>query len=614
MEFDGECYKHLRYMEGINCLTDGSETLLDIFLNNGMYKPTQNAYGVIVGESLKWISYSEALDKVLKLYDFFKSNISKKSIVGIYSINRYEWLISEHTIYALGCISCPLYSTFGIDAIKYIIEQTSMEVCFISGEKADYLYKYVLVNTKTTIKMVIVFDKFNSKDDYENIGIKVYYIHDVLNRDYKSQSFLEDLLNDKFRKPKSEDISTICYTSGTSGFPKGVVLTHKNFIANISAFFRPADNYSFYEITEEDVYISYLPLSHVMERICVHTIISKGASIGFYRGVIKELAKDYKIIRPTFIAGVPRVFNLFMDKIMEKVEKKNILQRFIFKLALEWKYLIQKLGIYTSFWDYIIFKKVKKEFGGRIKACLSGSAPLNEDVIRFLQAALSCKIFQGYGQTETTAACIVSTMQERKINSVGVPFPSNKIKLVSLGEEYNNQLEIWVKGDNVFKGYFKNEAETKESFEDGWFKTGDIGIIEDDLFKIVGRKKEIFKTSRGEYIVPEKIENILKCTEIDDILITGKSTEDYIVAIAVCTKDLATNFIQNTIWAMAKKALEEKKIMNFEVPRKILIIREDFSRLGEVITPTGKKKRALLEKKLDNKIQSLYEKTASNRL
>lgn len=607
MEFDGECYKHQKYMEGVTCLSDGSETLLELFVNQCQVFPSGHAYGVIKDEEITWISYRDALDKVLGLYSCFAEEICKGSIVGIYSINRYEWMVSEHAIYALGCVSCPLYSTYGVNALSYILEQTEMETCFMSGEKADSLYEDVLRYTRTHLRRVVVFDMFRNEEGYRELGIAVLHFKDVVRAEQPSDTLLARLMGDA-RLPLVSDLATICYTSGTSGTPKGVILTHKNFIASIAAFFRGTEEHTFYKATHEDVYISYLPLAHVMERICVHTLLSKGAAIGFYRGVVKELAKDYKIIQPTFVAGVPRVFNLFRDRILEQVRKKGVLQQCMFHMALRWKYFLQRFGCYTSVLDHVIFNKVRREFGGRMRACLSGSAPMNKDVVRFLQATLSCKIFQGYGQTETTAASIVSTMEETTVDTVGVPFPSNKIRLVGLGEEYGGKLEIWVKGDNVFQGYFKNEAETRESFdEDGWFKTGDMGVVENGLFKIVGRKKEIFKTSQGEYIVPEKIENILQCPEVEDILVTGKSARDFVVAIVVCTQDLDDTHVKDAVWALANRAVEKRTLMRFEVPRRIMVLRKPFMSLGDFVTPTGKKKRVHLERAFGEHIDRLYE-------
>lgn len=606
MEFDGECYKHSKYTEGVTSLSDNSETLLELFFNQCKRTPDKNVYGVIADEEIQWITYSDALKEVLHLYTFLRKEIERGSIIGIYSVNRYEWLVCEHAIYALGCVSCPLYSTYGLGAIVHILNQTEMETCFVSGRKAESLYEDILKHKKPSLKRIIVFDAFEHEKEYEDLGIQVHHFKDIVTKLGPDARFLERLVKNNKRKARKSDLATICYTSGTSGVPKGVMLTHTNFIASIAAFFRHTKSRSFYRVTENDVYISYLPLSHAMERICVHTLLSKGAAIGFYRGVVKELAKDYKIIRPTFIAGVPRVFNLFKDRILEQVGKRNAFQKAVFNFGLRWKYLWQYFGMYTSVLDYFIFKKVKREFGGRIRACLSGSAPLNRDVVKFLQATLSCKIFQGYGQTETTAASIVTPMEETTIDTVGVPFPSNKIKLVDLGEDYDNNCEIWVKGDNVFQGYFKNEEETKKCFEDGWFKSGDMGAVKNGLFQIVGRKKEIFKTSQGEYIVPEKIESTLQCPEVDDVLVSGKSDTDYIVAIVVCTKELGDSFVRNIIWAHAEKAVAKKEMMKFEVPKKILVLRESFAALGDFITPTGKKKRGELEKALKSRIEKLY--------
>ena len=606
MEFDGECYKHLKYAS-VESLPDGSETLLDSYISTCRRMPENRAYGSIVGETMSWLSYGESLGKVFGIYDFFRGSIRRGSIFGVYSINRYECLVCEHAVYALGGIVCPLYSTFGTAAIAHVLDETEMETCFISGARADSLYEDVLSKKRTNLRRIVVFDQFERGGAYAELGIEVLLFWKIAETMHSPSEILDMLQQGVDTRPRSGDLSTICYTSGTSGMPKGVMLTHRNFITNIDAFFRGGtSSFSYYDVTSEDVYISYLPLAHVMERLCVHTIISRGAAIGFYRGVVKELGKDYMIIRPTFVTGVPRVFNTFRNKILEEVGRLGVLKRAAFYAGLRWKYFLQLFGIYTSFVDRLIFNKVRMGFGGNIKACLSGSAPLSTEVVRFIQASLCCKVFQGYGQTETTGASLVCTRGEKAVDTVGIPYPSNKIKLVGVSDVRDGSFEIRIKGDNVFKGYYKNQRETDASFEDGWFKTGDMGLVEKKRFRIIGRRKEMFKTSQGEYIVPEKIESILQCPEVEDVFVTGVSTADFVVALVVCVTGLDDSVVVGAVQTAAEEAVADKRMMRFEVPRKIKVLREPFTKFGDVITPTGKKRRAILENALKKCVIELY--------
>ncbi|KCZ82130.1 hypothetical protein H312_00407 [Anncaliia algerae PRA339] len=608
MEFDGECYKHEQYIPVLDRSPDGSSTVLEILFNRYKKKKDGKIYGTIIEGEILWRTTQEVLIDLFKIRKYLAKIINPQEILGIYAINRYEWILSEHVIHSLGCISSPLYSTFGVTAVKHVLDQTEMKTCFLSGEKADSLFNDILKDSNTFLKNLILFDSFEKQKEVEKLGINVHYLQDILDSEHVEPEELSELIDEIYNwehYPGNDDIATICYTSGTTGLPKGVILTNKNFISTISAFQRYTAKYSYYKLSETDVLISYLPLTHIFERIVFLTAISLGGKVVFYRGNIKELGNDYKIIQPTFVAGVPRVFNVFKDKIMEEVGKKGYFTQWLFKRALQWKYFWQRFGYYTSFLDSIIFNKVKKQFGGKIRAMLSGAAPISTDTVKFLQACFSCKIFQGYGQTETTAACIVAPMEETTVDTVGIPFPQNLIKLAPIGD---NKCEIWVKGENVFKGYYKNEEATKECFEDGWFKTGDIGEVKSNLFKIVGRNKEIFKTSQGEYIVPEKVENIYMNSLIEDIFIVGRSTEDYIVAIVVCTSNASSDSVIKKILDIGNKAVYDKKIPRYEIPRRVLVRRTPFTDFGEVITPTGKKKRNFLEKCLKKEIDELYSK------
>lgn len=603
-------YRHDSYREHITCMENGGKTLLEAFVNVATMHPDRNCFGCIVNERLNWFSFYEALEMLSKLNKGLKM-IKKGDIIGIFSINRYEWILSEQVVYTFEGITCPLYSTFGLDSIEHVLRQTEMETIFISGEKADFLYENVLKHGKVfNLKHLIVYDDFLYKRETIEMGINVHFFCDIIEKNNIKNALENAQRILKGNKLTGDDLATICYTSGTSGLPKGVELTHSNFISTMAAFFVATGNDKYYKVQDDEVYLSYLPLAHVMERVCINVVISAGASVGFYRGDIKKLAEDYKIIRPTFIAGVPRVFNLFKENISAKVAKRGLLTRLVFAVGLRYKYFLQRFGIYNSWIDNFIFSKVATEFGGKMRACLCGSAPIEPSVLRYLQAALSVKIFQGYGSTETCAASIVQPYKITSVDTVGVPFPQNVIKLHPCEEEsYRGKFEIRVKGSNVFRGYYKNQIETENAFDEcGWFKTGDLGTYEGGCFKIVGRKKEIFKTSQGEYISPEKIEGILKFDEIDDILVVGKSSERFLIAYIVCLNEaLSDDRVIEKFNQVGNTAVEKNKLMRYEIPRIIKVLRNTFSDFGDVLTPTLKKKRAKLEKLLENTTEALYD-------
>jgi long-chain acyl-CoA synthetase len=317
-----------------------------------------------------------------------------------------------------------------------------------------------------------------------------------------------------------------------------------------------------------------------------------------------------KIIQPSFFAGVPRVYNVFKERIDEEVRKKGRILSFIYDLAVKYKIYRQRKGIYSS-WilDKLIFNRIRNEFGGRVRSMLSGSAPLDPSVCAYLQAVFSCRIFQGYGQTEATAANIVVSSNCHENGVVGIPFPVNLVKLAKTSEyDGIEKGEVCLKGNNIMKGYFKRDDLTREAFDDeGWLMTGDIGRVNDAIFEIIGRRKDIFKTSLGEYIIPEKIENIYKGGIIEDILITGRPYGDYIVGIVVCKDNsISPKMLHEKIMKVGDEHFRKGMITKFEIPRRIHVLRCDFSRYGEFLTPTGKAKRSLIERYFSEEIDKMY--------
>ncbi|ELQ74794.1 Long-chain acyl-CoA synthetases (AMP-forming) [Trachipleistophora hominis] len=632
MVYEDGVYRHAQYMENVYCTQNGAESLHQVFIKAVQDSPSSQFLGTIKDNRVEYITYLDGYNRVRKIYSFIKGmNLDEEEIIGIFSVNREEWIISEQAILMADATSCPLYSTLGVDSIKHIINETNMRIMFVSGEKAEYLYEKILSSDPNGLEVVISYDHISEKmvACFADLGISVYFFDEIYEnstekdikpsdlkaqnaRDvgdgfYDSMKVLKKIRNESRSKP--DDVVSICYTSGTCGKPKGAMLTNRNFVSSIAAFARGDDNGSVIEVNNSVVYISYLPLAHAMEKICVYVIISVCARIAFYGGNPKNLQQDIKIIRPSFLVGVPRVFNVFKEKIEEKVNERGCLTRFAFYMALKYKKWKQRSGSVSSYIvDRFIFKKIAAEFGGNIRFGLSGSAPLNPDVCSFLQSVFSMKLYEGYGQTEALAANILKPPQCHTYGTVGIPFPSNMVKLIP--SDIPDQYEILLKGDNVFKGYYKNPEKTAEVLDsDGWLHTGDLGIVKEGLFYIVGRRKEIFKTSLGEYIVPEKLEGLYKKAPIDDILITGKTCGDYIVGIVVCTDNrISKDEIKEKIQEIGQNEYLKGKITKFEIPRDIHVVREEWTIDDGFITPTGKKRRAILEEHYKNEVESMYKK------
>ncbi|VDO78896.1 unnamed protein product, partial [Soboliphyme baturini] len=433
-----------------------------------------------------------------------------------------------------------------------------------------------------------------------------------------------------FQPPTPECLATICYTSGTTGRPKGVMLSHENIVSDSSVM----HIFQNVVIAPSDIAISYLPLAHMFERVLENCIFMVGGQVGYYSGDIKQLMDDIKCLQPTLLPLVPRVINRIYDKVLMEVSKSG-LKKFLFDWAISSKMQDLKRGIVRTdtIWDKIIFRKVREGLGGRVRFALTGSAPTSSDVLTFIRVSLGCVVLEGYGQTECVAAASVTLEGDHSTGHVGTPIPCNKMKLVDVPEmnyySRNGCGEICIWGQNVFLGYFKDPEKTAEVLDsDGWLHTGDIGEwTSNGALKLIDRKKHIFKLSQGEYIAPEKIENVyLKSRFVTQLYVHGESLKSCLVAVVVpdaevlqkyCSKDdslknlrfdqLCRNetvkrVIFNDMIAEGKKG----KLFSFEQVKDIYLHPEPFSIENNLLTPTLKAKRPALKEYFKQQIAQMY--------
>lgn len=341
--------------------------------------------------------------------------INSNQAVGLFSINREEWCITEQACFAAGLVTVPLYDTLGNDAIAYICEQTEMEIIFTSRDKLKLLTG-MLGNIKH-VKRIVCFDALSAEESgkyseaLERANVELIFFGDLLN---SSQAEFEP------RPPRPEDLCTICYTSGTTGMPKGVMLPHIALLADASAClalcgygpngFAPEQR-SLFELRSTDVHISYLPLAHIFERIVMTALMTVGAGIGFYQGDTLKLMEDIAALRPTIFVSVPRLFNKVYDKVLAGVKEKSTFKQMLFNWGYNAKLenLRENGELKHWIWDEVVFKPIRNLLGGRVRAMLSGSAPIAPEVMEFLRVCFSCEVYEGYGQTETSAGtCLVS--------------------------------------------------------------------------------------------------------------------------------------------------------------------------------------------------------------
>ncbi|XP_051822200.1 long-chain-fatty-acid--CoA ligase 1 isoform X1 [Antechinus flavipes] len=575
----------------------------------------------------EWISYKEVADKAecvgsALLQKGYKA--SPDQYFGIFAQNRPEWVIIEQGCYAYSMVVVPLYDTLGNEAITYIINKAELSLVFVDKpEKVDLMLESVENKLTPGLKTIIIMDPFDSDlvERGKKCGVEVM-----------SMKALEDLGRANRRKPKPPspgDLAVICFTSGTTGNPKGALITHQNVVSDCSAFVKVTENVV--APSPDDILISFLPLAHMFERVVECVMLCHGAKIGFFQGDIRLLMDDLKMLQPTIFPVVPRLLNRMFDKIFGQAN--TTMKRWILDFASKRKEAELRSGIIrnNSLWDKIIFHKIQASLGGKVRLMVTGAAPVSATVLTFLRAALGCQFYEGYGQTECTAGCSLTVPGDWTAGHVGAPMPCCLIKLVDV-EEMNylaakGEGEICVKGSNVFKGYLKDPAKTAEALDkDGWLHTGDIGKwLPNGTLKIIDRKKHIFKLAQGEYIAPEKIENIYQRSEpVAQVFVHGESLQAFLIAIVIPDVETLSSWAKKKGFSGShadlcknkdvKKAIlddmvrlgKEAGLKPFEQVKGIALHSELFTVENGLLTPTLKSKRPELRKYFRSQIDELY--------
>ncbi|KAM6911645.1 long-chain-fatty-acid--CoA ligase 6 isoform 3-T3 [Lycodopsis pacificus] len=491
-------------------------------------------------------------------------------------------------------------------------------------DKAQVLLDNVERKETTGLRRIILMDDFDSDLVVrgKSCGLHVQAMQEVeaLGREHHRNP----------TPPAPDDLSIVCFTSGTTGNPKGVMLTHGNVVADFSGFLKVTDKVIF--PNKDDCLISFLPLAHMFERLIESVVYCHGGRIGFYQGDIRLLPDDMKTLRPTIFPVVPRLLNRMYDKIFSQANSP--LKRWLLNFAAKRKGAEVSGGIIRSdsIWDKVFFSKIQASLGGRLRMIITGAAPTSPSVLGFLRAALGCQVYEAYGQTECTAGCTYTTPGDWTSGHVGAPLPCNLIKLVDVPEKNyfasKGEGEVCVKGPNVFKGYLKDPERTAETLDsDGWLHTGDIGKwLPNGTLKIIDRKKHIFKLAQGEYISPEKIENIyIRSEPVTQLYIHGDSLQSCLVGIVVPDPEVMPEWakkkgIFGTYKDLCKNTELKKAILDdlvrlgkasglhsFEQVKNIYIHSDMFSIVNGLLTPTLKAKRPELKEYFKEKIDRLYD-------
>lgn len=472
----------------------------------------------------------------------------KLRFVGVHSKNTTHWILLDIANMMYGYTTMPLYDTLGEEAVDFMLNDTEAATLFISADQVKKHCKRIRSGEAPHLKNLVIMDEavLDEADLKELNGISWWRWSQLLEEGNKNIR--------PYPKVVPEDIACFSYTSGTTGTPKGAMIAHKNLIALMAG-----GEESLFFLNSNAVYLSYLPLAHVLEKIVFSMISMRAGKYALFGGDVFKLKDDIALLKPTIFVSVPRLFNKFHDTIRAKLNELTGCKSTLAKRALNVKLGNVDSGKYThSIYDSLVFNKMKGFLGGRVEVMLSGSAPLSLPVKKFMKICFSCPFIEGYGQTEGTGGEFVQNIYDKNLDSVGGPLPMNEFKLVDVPEmQYTSKDtdasgrlaprgEILVRGANVIPGYYKNDEKTKESIdEDGWLHSGDIGTIlpGSNALKIIDRRKNIFKLSHGEYVAPDRLEQVYKTTPgIADIFVYGDSLKSVLVAVANLAEKDAIHF------------------------------------------------------------------------
>jgi long-chain acyl-CoA synthetase len=534
--------------------------------------------------------------------------IKKGDRVILLSENRPEWAIADFACLLLGAVDVPIYATQTSDQCLFVLQNSEARVAFVSSRQQ--YEKIAAIREQTKLEYVVIMD--NASEITEAIPMQSF-LRSAPAEDDPGLAALG-------RQVEPDDLATLIYTSGTTGTPKGVMLTHGNLASNINV------SLDLYEFDKNDLCISFLPLSHVTARHLDYALMNAGVPLA-YCPVIEQLPQVMKEVHPTLIVAVPRVYEKVYNQVQNKAHGiKRKLIHWALSVGAANRETILRGETPTSFsWklaDKLVFSKIREGLGGRARVFVSGGAPLGKEIATWY-ADIGIRIHEGYGLTETSPVIALNNPIHHRLGSVGKPMSNVEVKIADDGE-------LLVRAPSVFKGYWKMPEETAAVFENGWFKTGDIGHLDEDGYlSITDRKKDLIKTSGGKFIAPQPIENSLKVNQyVAEAALLGDRRRFPAVLIIPSFEDLEGWARHHGIKFSSRKELVKshqvqklyegivdelnRNLAQYEKLKKVLIVPEELSIADGTLTPSMKLRRRNLADRYKKEIDAIYSEAESH--
>jgi long-chain acyl-CoA synthetase len=592
-------------------MSDFKQTLPEL-----IFKGLENAPGGLFASTKRNGTWQDtSLDEFKTRVEHFALGLYELGVragdkVSIHSENSTEWIMCDLAILSLGAADVPIYTTQPGDQIRYILENSDAKFHIVSGDDFFEETREHLKDLDSLEGVISLqpsrFDETRTMDEVLELG--------------KARAVKDPGLFEKLRKAIGpDDLATLIYTSGTTGKPKGVMLSHGNIASNVETSLEKLP-FDASEFRGQNV-LSYLPLSHVFERMVEYMYISMGCRI-YYIEEIEQIRDDFGVVKPFFFATVPRLMEKIHTGVKVKGQELSGLKKNLYYWAIyrteEYNPENPPSGLDAmkhKIADKLIYSKIRELFGGNLRGMVSGGAALSPEVFKFMNA-IGFNCVQGYGLTETSPVITVQTPGAMRIGSSGKPLRDVEVKIADDGE-------ILTRGPHVMKGYYKNEEQTKEVLtEDGWFKTGDIGKIDDDgyLF-ITDRKKSMFKLSTGKYVAPQNVENQISGSGFIEQAVVIGYQKKFCSALIVPSYDNVLKRLKRDGYEPSKPYSDDEKVRKliqkevdkanktlspWEQVKKFVLLEDQLTIDSGELTPTMKVKRPVVHKKYSNEINSMY--------